>query len=105
MFEAAGVGETIGANAELNAITEARFHEFNFIARTIGAFVATRENGDALALSEKTLCEPNYHGSFAGATEREIPDADYGRAQAPGAKNAFLVEPGTELDDGGINKG
>ncbi len=105
MLKAKAAGVAIGANAELHAIAQTRFHELDFITGAVAAFVATRKNGDAFALGEKTFYEPDDHGGLAGATESEVTDTDDGSLQSLGAEDASFVEPGTEFHDGGVQDG
>ena len=93
LLETEAAGVTIRTNTEFRAISETRFHEFNFIARAGAAFVTTSKNANAFTLSEKTFCEPNDHRGLASTTESEIADTDDGNLQALRAKSPLFIKP------------
>src|SRR5271167_685043 len=104
-FETKTLRIAIGADAELDAITEVGFHELNFVAAAIASFVPTAENPHTLAMGEKTIGQPDDHGSFAGTTQSYITNTDDWGIQAFGAEEASFIEPSAKFDNRGVQHG
>ncbi len=78
--------KAIGTDAKSNAISQARLQQLHFIAGRAGrgsfAAIASRENPGLLALSEKTLREPENHWRLAGAAGGDVSYADHHAIEA-----------------------
>ena len=69
------------------------------------AFVAPAEDGDASAAAVELSGEHFYYGGFAGAADGEVTDTDGQASERRGAKDAFAIEPQTQLDEGEVDEG
>src|SRR5260370_22022362 len=103
-FDALALGETVFADPESNAALQPKFHQFDFIAGSAGAAIATAENRHALPFGKKLCGEPDHQGSFPGAAHGQIANADNCGLQALLLEPAFLVHPDPRADSSTIKQ-
>src|SRR5690242_21333227 len=85
--------KTIFAHAKCHAPLQPKFHQLDFVARSICAAITAAENRNPLPFRKKLFCEPDHHRSLARAPNGEIPDAYDCAFQALPFVPSFLVHP------------
>jgi hypothetical protein len=103
-LEPVALGETVFAHAKRDAALQSEFHQFDFVASATHSSVAAAQDRNTLAISEKFLGEPNHHGRFAGAANRQIPDADDNPIQAFLLEPSVGIKPNTRADSDTIQQ-
>src|SRR5690242_14717099 len=96
--------KTIFPHAKCHAPLQPKFHQLDFIARSIRAAITSAENRNPLPFRKKLLCEPDHHWSLARAPNGEIPDTNDCAFQAFLFEPSFLVHPNTRSSRGAINQ-
>src|SRR5229473_3195814 len=104
-FNPAALSEAVFARPKADAALQTEFHQLDFVARAICSPVAAAQNSDALLISEKFLREPNHHGCFASAANRQISDADHGCIQPFLLEPAVRIKPNARADPRAVKHG
>src|SRR5215472_1741185 len=98
----------ISADAECNAIAQARLKQPYLIARWAGGrrvtAIAAGEDACFLVLREQALGEPENHRSFPGPTDGEVANADDHAIETLLSQKAFLICTGPQTNGRTVKK-